>query len=56
MGAGGRLRLIGLDTGIRNSRSRACCARLGFAEESVKLVNVLGDAGDRRDGAAPGTA
>ncbi len=37
------LRLIELDTGIRNSRSRGFYARLGFAEESVKLVKVLGD-------------
>ena len=37
------LRLIELDTGIRNSRSRAFYARLGFAEESVKLVKVVGD-------------
>ncbi len=37
------LRLIELDTGIRNRRSRAFYARLGFAEESVKLVKVLGD-------------
>lgn len=37
------LRTIELDTGIRNSRSRAFYARLGFAEETVKLVKVLGD-------------
>jgi GNAT superfamily N-acetyltransferase len=40
------LHMIELDTGIRNSHSRAFYARLGFAEESVKLVKVLGDVCD----------
>ena len=37
------LRMIELDTGIRNSRSRAFYGGLGFAEDSIKLVKVLGD-------------
>lgn len=39
------LRLVELDTGVANTRSRAFYARLGYAEESVKLVKVL--PGDR---------
>lgn len=34
-------RMIGLDTGAANAGARAFYARLGFAEESVKLVKVL---------------
>ena len=34
-------RLVELDTGVANSRARAFYARLGYAEESVKLVKVL---------------
>ena len=48
------LRLIELDTSIRNSRSRAFYARLGFAEDSVKLVKVLGDERGSSDGSATG--
>ena len=34
-------RAVELDTGVANTRARAFYARLGYAEESVKLVKVL---------------
>ena len=37
------LRVVELDTGVGNARSRAFYARLGYVEESVKLVKALGD-------------
>ena len=34
-------RVVELDTGVANMRARAFYARLGYAEDSVKLVKVL---------------
>ena len=38
-------RLVALDTGAANARARGFYGRLGYAEESVKLVKVLRDDG-----------
>lgn len=44
-------RLIALDTGAANDRARGFYRRLGYAEESVKLVKVLSP---RESGPGPG--
>ena len=32
---------LSLDTGAANTRARASCRRMGYAEESVKLITVV---------------
>ena len=35
------LRTVSLDTGAANTRARAFCHRMGYAEERVKLITVV---------------